>query len=137
MDNKTEYTCKKNNIAQTDINGNKYKVDNKYYAKLDEENKLVKYSYTATEHYEDKAVCNSSCEIITDWNNEIMEKNYSGFVRSTKCDCKKGDITQVTEYDIKTLDKYMRVDIRELKEDNTFELDTWISKFKKVGYNCN
>ena len=136
-DNKTEYICKKNNIAQTDMYGNKYTVDNKYYAKLDESDKLVKYSYSATQHYEDKAVCNSSCEIITDWNNEIIEKNYTGFVRSTKCDCSNGDITQVTEYAIATLDKYLRVDISELNEDNTFNLDKWISKFEKVGYNCN
>jgi hypothetical protein len=39
--------------------------------------------------------------------------------------------------DIPNLDKYVRSDISELKGDNSFDLESWLNKYEKIGYNCN
>ena len=136
---KTVYTCIKKNIDQkSSSTGNTYKLDVTNVAKLDDTGKLIYYSTKNTYTMKTKEECTSSCENATKWNNEINDKKYSGSHRETKCNCDKNVYMQEFIYDdIPNLDKFVRSDISELKDDNSFDLESWLNKYEKIGYNCN
>ena len=137
---RTEYVCKKVGIERENTVGEKYKytVDVTNTAKLDDDGNLIYYSTLS--HYTIPTVdqCNDSCEVAKEWNDEINAKNYKGGHRVTTCNCDKKEYSQEQVYDdIANLDSILRSDISELKEDNSFDLDAWISRYEKVGYTCN
>lgn len=136
---KTEYTCIKKGIEKTSsVDGKKYTLDVTNIAHMDDDGKLIYYS--TTNHYtlNSNDECNKSCETATKWNEEINAKNYTGSHRETNCKCDNNEYTEEYIYDdITNLDSFVRSDISELKSDNTFDLETWLNKYEKIGYNCN
>ena len=140
-DGKTEYTCIKNGIDDSiDSNGTKmnWKKDITYTAKLDDDGKLTYYSFLTHYMYNSSDDCNYWCDVKTKWNDEINSKNYTGGHRETNCACDKKELDEKYVYDdIPNLASILRSDIRELKSDNTFGIDSWLERFKKANYNCN
>ena len=137
--NLTVFTCVKKAIEKkSSSTGSAYTLDVINTAKLDENKKLTYYSTKSTYTMKSKEECNSSCEKAAKWNNEINNKKYSGSHRETKCKCDKNEYVEEFIYDdIKNLDNFVRSDISELKDDNTFDLDSWLNKYEKMDYNCN
>lgn len=138
-DGKTQFTCVKKGVEQTSsVSGHTWLEDLTYTAKLDDDGKLTYYSSTYKYMYNSKEACDYWCDIKVDWNDEINKKNYPGGHRETNCNCEKNEILEKYIYDdIPNLANILRSDIRELKSDNTFDLDKWTSKYEKIGYNCN
>lgn len=134
---RTEYVCIKKGIEQTSSDKT-YILDVTNTAKVDDDGKLTYYSTLSHYTLKLKDECDSSCATATKWNDEINAKNYSGSHRVTTCKCDKNEYTEEYIYDdITNLDKFVRSDISELKDDNTFDLETWLNKYEKIGYNCN
>lgn len=135
--NKNEYVCVKKNVDQENsVNHVKYKATYEHSVEI-KNKKAKRYRIKTTYVFNTKEECEDSCEVTTDWNNEINEKNYSGFVRKTECSCDRKTYNDITEYNIEKLDKYLRSDIRSLNDDNSFELDSWLEKHKNSDYKCN
>jgi hypothetical protein len=135
---KTTFTCIKNGIEKKDTDGKSYTMNVKEVAKVDEDGKLTYYSSKSTYLMGSKEDCEKSCEVAKKWNDEINDKNYSGTHRVTTCNCNDKEYFEERIYDdISNLDKFVRSDIQHLKDDNTFNLDEFISHYEKYGYNCN
>ena len=135
---KNTHICIKKNIKQKNsVSKENYTEDIELTAKLDKNKKLLRYTMNYTYTYETKKACEDSCDIKTKWNDEINDKNYSGTKRTTTCTCKDKKVQEIYEYDIPNLDKYLRVDIPQLKKDDTFDLNTWLKTRKKYKYDCN
>ena len=138
-EDKNEHTCIKTGIKKTDsVSNYTYEEDITRTAKLDDSGKL-KYYYVLEEFkYENKDACEDSCDVTKSWNDEINDKNYTGGHRVTTCDCDKNTYTVEYIYDdIENLDPILRSDITELEKDNTFKLNDWLNKFKKIEYKCD
>ena len=137
-DGKTTFTCVKKDIQRNDSLTNvSYTEDVKNIAKVDDDSKLVHYVTSYHYKYPTKESCLESCDAIKKWNDEINEKNYTGGHRETKCNCDNNEFTQEYIYDdIPNLASILRSDIKELKDDNTFDLENWINKYEKIKYNC-
>ena len=135
---KTVYKCVKKGIERKNsVTGKPYTLDVTNTAKLDDD-KLVYYS--TLNHYtlETKDECEDSCSAAKEWNDEINDKEYAGGHRVTTCKCDSKEYTEEFIYDdIPNLDSILRSDIKELKNNNTFELDKWLEKYEKIKYNCN
>lgn len=132
------HTCIKKDIEQTNkANGDKYVEDIEFIAKVDDDKKLQNYTMNYTYRYETKEVCESTCDIKTRWNDDINAKKYSGLVRKTECNCNDKTIKEISEYDIANIDKFLRSDISQLKSDDTFDLDTWLSFYEAKKYKCD
>ena len=138
-DGKTEYTCVKKGVNQSSsVSGHTWKEDLSHTAKLDDNQKLTYYVSTTFYMYNSKEDCDYWCDVKVDWNDEINKNNYSGGHRETTCKCENNEILEKYIYDdIPNLSSILRSDIKELKSDNTFDLDTWTAKYEKYGYNCN
>ena len=135
-DDSKKYECIKYGFEES-ISGMKWKQDIINTAKIDSSNKLVYYSSTYKYMYETKDDCDYWCDIKVKWNDEINSNRYSGGHGETKCNCKKKELTEIYIYDdIKNLAGILRSDIVDLKEDNTFDLDTWREKRLNNGYTC-
>ena len=135
---KTVYECVKNDVSDSSSSTNiKWKEDITYTAKLTEDGKLDHYTMKFVYKYENNDNCNYYCDVKTKWNNDINAKNYSGLKRETNCRCDSLEVTENYEYDISNLEKTMRIDIKELKEDDSFDLDAWIEKYEKAKFNCS
>lgn len=137
--NRTEYTCIKKGIEKnSSTTDSTYTLDVTNQARLDDDGKLTYYSTKSHYTLKSKDECNKSCDTATKWNDEINEKKYSGSHRVTTCKCDNNEYTEEYIYDdITSLDSFVRSDISELKDDNSFDLDSWINKYEKIGYNCN
>ena len=138
-DNKVEYSCIKKGIQQhSKVTDDDYVEDVLNYAKLDENGKLVYYKHHYTYYYESVDRCNYWCDLKTDWSNNINAKVTDGHKRITTCSCENDKkVEEIYEYnDIPNLSSLTRTDIPELKNDNTFDLETWINKYEKINYNC-
>ena len=135
---KNTHICIKKNIKQhNSVSNYDYTEDIKLTAKMDKNKKLLHYTMDYTYAYKTKENCEDSCDIKTKWNDEINDKNYSGMHRTTTCTCKDKRLQEIYEYDISNLNKYLRVDIPQLKDDDTFDLDKWIENKKKYKYDCD
>lgn len=136
---KTVYTCVKKGIEDSSsTSGTKWKEDITFTAKLDDDGKLNYYSSLFKYMYNSKEDCDYWCDIKVNWNDEINAKNYPGGHRETNCACDKNELTEKYVYDdIPNLANILRSDINQLKDDNTFDLDDWIQKKEKNGYNCS
>lgn len=135
---KTVYTCIKKGIEKSSSYAGSYTLDVTNTAKLDNDGKLTYYSTKYNYKMKSKEDCNSSCDAATKWNDEINEKKYSGSHRETTCKCDKNEYIEEYIYDdIPNLASIVRSDITELKSDNKFDLETWLNKYEKIGYNCN
>ncbi len=135
--NKNEYVCTKKGIEDSS-GGKSWKKDITHTAKLDDDGKLTYYSTKDENTYESKADCEYWCDIKVKWNDEINAKNYTGGHRETTCKCENNILIEEYVYDdIANLAPILRSDIRQLKSDNTFDLDTWLDKRKNNGYNCD
>ena len=137
-DGKTKFACVKRGIKQTsDTSGTNWEEDITYTAKVDDNGKLAYYSTQYHYVYNSQEDCNYWCDIKVKWNDEINANGYAGGHRETKCSCDKKELNETYVYDdIPNLASILRSDIRELKKDNTFDLDTWLEKREKNGYNC-
>lgn len=137
-ENKNEHTCVKTNIKKTDsLSGYTYVEDITRTAKLDDDGKLTYYYVLEKFKYENKEACEDSCDATKSWNDEINAKNYTGGRRITTCKCDSNIYTVEYVYDdIENLDPILRSDISELEKDNTFKLNDWLNKFKKISFKC-
>ena len=137
-DGKTKFSCKKVGIEDSSsTSGTSWEEDITATAKLDDDGKLVYYSTLYHYVYDSEEACNYWCDIKVDWNNDINKNNYSGGHRETKCTCDKKELDEEYIYDdIPNLASILRSDIKELKKDNTFDLDSWLSRHEKNNYNC-
>ena len=133
------FTCIKNGIEQTSSDKKEsYTMSQKEVAKVDNDGYLIYYSSKSTYTMKSKESCEKSCETAKKWNDEINAKNNPGSHRDTKCNCDKNEYSQERIYDdIPNLSKYVRSDINNLKDDNTFDIDEFIKHYEKYGYNCN
>ena len=135
-DNKTLFNCVKNNISDGDSDSTTRDI--KRSAKVDDDGKLLYYTNDFIYYYDSEDKCNEWCDIKTKWYKDMEEKNYSGLKNTVNCSCsKEKSLEAKSEYDITNLDSFLRDDIPNMKDDNTFELEEWINKYKKGNYNCN
>ena len=115
-----------------------YKQDITFTAKMDDDKKLTYYSQVSHYIYNSEGDCNYWCDIKTDWNNEINAKNYKGGHRETVCACNKKTLDEKYIYDdIPNLASILRSDIRQLNDDNTFDVESWLESKQKYEYKCN
>ena len=137
-DGKTKFVCVKKGIKDSSsTSGTNWKEDITLTAKLDDNGKLAYYSSLYHYMYNSKEDCNHWCDIKVKWNDEINKKGYPGGHRVTTRKCDKNELDEEYVYDdIPNLASILRSDIRELKSDNTFDLDTWLQKKEKNNYNC-
>lgn len=138
-DGKTQFTCSKNGEAGTSslIEGS-YTHDSKFVAKVNDDGKLEYFSEKDHYTHDTKESCEKSCNDMKEWNDEINAKGYKGGHRVTTCNCDKNEWEQEKIYDdIPNLSSTLRSDIKQLKDDNTFNVDEWIQKKESNGYNCN
>lgn len=138
-DDKTSFVCVKRGIKDTSsTSGTSWEEDITNTAKLDDNKKLTYYSTLYHYVYNSKEDCEYWCDIKVKWNDEINKNGYPGGHRETKCSCDKKELDEKYVYDdIPNLASILRSDIRELKSDNSFDLDAWLSKYEKINYNCN
>ena len=137
-DGKTKFTCVKRGIQEkNESSGTSWEEEITHTAKVDDNGKLTYYSSLFHYVYNSKESCEYWCDIKVEWNKEINDNNYSGGHRETKCNCDKNELNEEYIYDdIPNLASILRSDIKELKKDNTFDLETWISRYEKYSYNC-
>ena len=133
------FTCSKKGIKKDEsTSGTSWTEDITFTAKVDNDGKLIYYSTLYHYMYNSKEDCDHWCDIKVDWNNEINDNHYSGGHRETTCACEKKELEEKYIYDdIANLASILRSDIRDLNDDNTFNLDAWIENREKYEYVCN
>ena len=134
---KNEYSCTKNNINQTNsVNKIEYVANMTYTVKLNNKKKLIKYRIVKEYIYNKKEDCNIVCEVFKKWDKDITKHNYSGLTKKTECTCNKKTGKGLQEYDISKLETSFRSDISHLDDDDTFNLEEWLSQYKNSGFTC-
>lgn len=131
-------TCERKGISQNggDSYG-PYKEDITFVAKMDNDKKLTYYEVLHHYTYESEKDCNYWCDIKKDWNDEINKNNYKGGHRETSCSCNKKVVEEKFIYDdINNLASILRSDIRQLNDDNTFNVEEWLELRQKYEYKC-
>ena len=137
-DGKTQFTCIKKDEELKTLTGEKYKNDSKYTAKVDDDRKLIYYEEEIVHKYNSKDVCEEEYDYFKDRNDDLNEAGYPGAHKETTNNCSNNEVKEQKIYDdIKNLHSIHRSDIKQLKEDNSFDVDTWISKKEANGYSCN
>ena len=136
---KNTYVCTKTGVKDSSsVTNTSWEDDITRTAKLSDDKKLTYYSTFYRYMYETKEDCEYWCDIKVSWNDEFNDKKYPGGRRETKCACDKKELTEEYIYDdISNLASILRSDIRELKSDNSFDLDSWKALYEKNGYTCN
>lgn len=131
-------TCERKGIEQNggDSYG-AYKEDITFVAKMDNDKKLTYYEAKHHYTYESEKDCNYWCDIKKEWNDEINKNNYKGGHRETTCTCNKKTLDEKYIYDdIPNLSSILRSDIRQLNDDNTFDVEAWLESKQKYEYKC-
>ena len=137
-DGKTQFTCTKKDKEETTLSGEKYKNDYKYTAKIDDDGKLTYYEEEVVHKYTTKELCEEEYGIFKDWNDDLNKAGYPGAHKVTTNNCNDNEVKEQKIYDdIKNLHSIHRSDIKQLKDDNIFNVDEWIQKKESNGYNCN